>query len=122
MREMIPVARRVVGESNDFTLKMGLILAEALYRDPDATLDDLREAVMSLERLASTTRRLLGSAHPLAARVEQSLQNARAALSAREVTASGRGTTRASDVRSLCEAVEAMTLGGASETPPPGSP
>ena len=84
MREMIPVARRVVGESNDFTLKMGLILAEALYRDPDATLDDLREAVMSLERLASTTRRLLGSAHPLAARIEHILQNARAALRARE--------------------------------------
>ena len=58
--------------------------AEALCRDPDATLDDLREAVNTLEEIERTARRVLGAAHPHAKRFEQSLLNARAALRARE--------------------------------------
>ena len=54
--------------------------AEALYRDEGATLDDLREAVMTFEETARTARRVLGGTHPLTAKVEKSLQNARAAL------------------------------------------
>ncbi len=57
--------------------------AEALYRDPDATLDDLREAVSTLEETERIARRVFGSAHPLTTAIENHLQNARAALRAR---------------------------------------
>ena len=39
--------------------------AEALYKDTGATLDDLREAVTTLEKTERTARRVLGGAHPL---------------------------------------------------------
>ena len=54
------------------------------YKDPGATLDDLREAVETLEELAPYARRVLGGAHPLAGALEQHLRDARAALRARE--------------------------------------
>ena len=58
--------------------------AEALYKDDDATLDDLREAVTTLEDTAPTARRVLGGAHPLTTGIDIDLQKARAALRARE--------------------------------------
>ena len=54
LRKTIPVARRVLGEGNEITIRMGLVYAEALYEDPDATLDDLRKAVTMLEETART--------------------------------------------------------------------
>ena len=84
LRKMIPVAQRVLGEDHDHTLRSRWIYAEALYRDAAATLDDLREAVNTLEEIERTARRVLGAAHPHAKRFEQSLLNARAALRARE--------------------------------------
>ena len=58
--------------------------AEALCQDNGATLDDLREAVTLLEDLEPTARRVLGGAHPTTTGVESCLQEARAALAARE--------------------------------------
>ena len=58
--------------------------ATALYRDPCATFDDLREAVAELEETERTARRVLGGTHPLTMVIERALQNARAALRARE--------------------------------------
>ena len=52
--------------------------------DPSATLDDLREAVTTLEDTERIARRVLGGAHPLTLDTEDDLRNARAALSARE--------------------------------------
>ena len=69
---------------NEITIRMGLVYAEACYTDPSATLDDLREAVTTLEDTTRTARRVLGGAHPTAAEVEKCLQEARAALRARE--------------------------------------
>ena len=60
------------------------IYARALYEDDGATLDDLREAVTTLEDAARTARRLLGPAHPITVAIERSLKNAREALRARE--------------------------------------
>ena len=71
----MPVARRVLGDSHDITLKMRWAYAGALYHDPDATLEDLE----------GTTRRVLGGAHPVTEAVGTSLREARAALVAREV-------------------------------------
>ena len=49
--------------------------AKALYNDPDAPLDDIREAVMTLEETERIARRVLGGAHPLVARIEQDLED-----------------------------------------------
>ena len=80
MRKTMPVAQRVLGDSNDTTLRMRSIYARALLEDAGATLDDLREAVTMLEESAPIARRVLGSAHPVAAVIESSLRKARAAL------------------------------------------
>ena len=52
--------------------------------DPNATLDDLREAVNTLEDAGRIGRRVLGGAHPLTTLIERNLQKERAALRARE--------------------------------------
>ena len=56
----------------------------ALYLDPDATLDDLREAVTTLEEVERTARRVFGGAHPTTKVAVMSLEGAREALRARE--------------------------------------
>ena len=81
---MIPVARRTLGESAEITLRMSWNYARALCNDPDATLDDLLEAVTMLEDTAPTARRVLGGAYPLTADIERYLRLARDALRARE--------------------------------------
>ena len=84
LRKKIPVARRTFGESNEVTLRMRWGYAEALCRADGATLGDTREAVATLEDLERTTQRVMGGAHPTTASIGRTLQNARAALSARE--------------------------------------
>ena len=49
LRKEIPVARRVIGEDHEITLSMRWHSARALYEDDGATLDDLGEAVTTLE-------------------------------------------------------------------------
>jgi hypothetical protein len=63
---------------------MRTLYAQALYKDASATLDDLREAVTTLEEIERIARRVLGGAHPLTTDFERDLQKARAALRARE--------------------------------------
>ena len=84
MRKLIPVARRVRGESDGITLRIRMNYALALCNDPASTLDDLREAVATLEDTARTARRVFGGAHPLTTGIEVELRKARAALNARE--------------------------------------
>ena len=84
LRKLMPVARRVLGESDQLTLKMRFNYARALFEDPPATLDDLRESVTTLEDSERIIRRVLGSAHPQLTVYERFLRNARAALAARE--------------------------------------
>ena len=88
LRKTIPVARRVLGDSHVTTLHLRKVYARVLYSDPAATLDDLREAVTTLDDVATTTRRVLGSAHPKTGAIERSLQRAQAALAARETQSS----------------------------------
>ena len=64
------------------------VYARALYGDPGATLDELREAVTTLEDTERIARRVLGGAHPLVGLMEGgALRNSRAALRAREGSA-----------------------------------
>ena len=88
LRRTLPVARRVLGENHDLMLMMRWVYARALYKDPDATLDDLREAVTTLEDTERTARLVLGGAHPEAVGIEKCLRRARAALHASETQSS----------------------------------
>jgi len=98
---MAPVARRVLGEGSEITLRMRWNYAAALYQADGATLGDLREAVTKLEDTERTARRVLGGAHPFIAEIGSSLVQSRSVLRAREASESG-------DVNSMCAAVEAM--------------
>ena len=84
LRKTMRVVRRVVSENDELTLKMGWIYGQALYEDPAATLDELREAVTTLEDAERIARRVLGGAHPVAKDIEWDLRNAREQLRARE--------------------------------------
>ena len=63
---------------------MRRLYAATLYQDPGATIDDLREALNTLEEIEPTARRVLGGAHPLTMGIEKSLRAARAKLGARD--------------------------------------
>ena len=89
LRKMIPVARRFLGESHDLTLHMNKVYAVALFEDDGSTLEDLREAVGTLEDATQTARRVFGAAHPLVFTFDCALEASRAALRARE-TPSGK--------------------------------
>ena len=84
MRKTLPVARRVLGDNDEPVLRMRWCFARALYENEGATLDDLREAVTTLEDTERTARRVLGGAHPVTTGIEDRLGFARAALAARE--------------------------------------
>ena len=81
MRKTIPVAQCDVGESNELTLKMRSIYAQALYMDDGATLDDFREAVETLEDATRIARRVLGATNPITDGIERQLRASRVALS-----------------------------------------
>ena len=84
LEEIETTARRVLGEHDVLTLYMKMHHAEALYEDGGATLDDLREAVTTLEETARIARRVLGGAHPLTETIDSELEKTRAALRNRE--------------------------------------
>ena len=98
VRKIFPVARRVLGKSHELTLRASYNYAEALYKDPAATLDDLREAVTTLEDAGRIARRVFGGEHPFTEEIGGELRKSRVVLAARE-----------GDVESLREAVAAMT-------------
>ena len=77
MRRQMPVAQRVLGEGHEITLKMRWIYAQSFFLDSGATLDDLREAVTTLEEIEPIARRVLGGANPLTSAIEGNLRVAR---------------------------------------------
>ena len=88
LRKTLPVARRVLGNNSESTIRISVLYATALYEDPCATLDDLREAVAMVEHTARIGRRVFGGAHPLTGVLEYALRESRAALSSRETPSS----------------------------------
>ena len=83
LRKSIPVARRVLGETDVLTLRMRWLYAMALFEDDAATLDDLHEAVETLESVARVWTRVFGEAHPETQKAQGALEDAREALAAR---------------------------------------
>ena len=84
LRKTIPVAQRVLGANDYITLMMKMNYSQDLYQDDGATLDDLSEAVTTLEESARTARRVFGGSHPVTAEIELSLRESRVVLRARE--------------------------------------
>ena len=80
LRKLRPVARRALGDNDRLTLKMSWNYATALYMDDGATVDDLREAVTTLEDTDRIARRVMGGGHPLVESIESDLERSRAAL------------------------------------------
>ena len=80
LRKQLPVARRVLGDDDISTLRMRMTYGRALYKDDGATLDDLREAVTTLEEIERTARRVFGGTHPLTRKIEDRLRESRFAL------------------------------------------
>jgi len=80
LRKMMPVTQRVLGESHKLTLTIRKLGAMALYSDPDATLDDLRKAMNTLEEIERMARRVMGGAHPLVTEIERNLRASQDAL------------------------------------------
>ena len=99
LRKTIPVAQRVIGANHAVTLKIRWCYANALCEADGATLDDLREAVATLEDTVRIARRVFGGAHPNAVDMETSLRKSRAVFRAREATGG---------VSSLCDAMDAL--------------
>ena len=82
--KVVPVARRVLGDTHAITLGMRSNYAQTFYHADGATLGDLREAVSTLEETAPIARRVFGGAHPTTTAMEDNLRQARAHLRARE--------------------------------------
>ena len=60
--------------------------AKALYMDDAATLEDVREAVTTLEEIKPIAQRVLGGAYPTTTGIENNLRKARAKLRAQSKT------------------------------------
>ncbi len=82
LRKTTPLAQRVLGENHEDTLRLRWTYATALCVDNSATLEDLREAVTTLEDTDRIARRVFGGAHPLTVEIEGNVREARAALRA----------------------------------------
>tara|TARA_Y100000748_G_scaffold303433_1_gene308562 strand:- start:5915 stop:6523 length:609 start_codon:yes stop_codon:yes gene_type:complete len=78
LHKLLPVARRVLGDHDIITLSMRKAYARAICCDPSATLDDVCEAVSTLEDAGRIARRVLGEAHPATVDIEHHITCARA--------------------------------------------
>ena len=86
IRKTMPVAQRVLGNDDEVTLRMRVNYAQMVCKDANATLENLNEAVDTLEEIEPTVRRVFGISHPFTAMVEQTLQWSRATLRARAIS------------------------------------
>ena len=76
LRKWVPVARRVLGEGKILTLRIRQNYAIVLCMTASPTLNDLSEAVTTLEDTERIARRVLGGSHPLTITIERHLREA----------------------------------------------
>jgi len=86
LHKNIPLARRALGDNDGYTLRTRWLYAIALYSSDGAALDDLREAVTTLESVASSWKRVFGISHPETPYVQDALKEAREALARARAT------------------------------------
>ena len=79
------VARRVLGKGNIDVVRLRWSYGLFLFRSPDATLDDIREAVATMEETYGTVRRVFGAEHSYTREMDpKDIRFAQAELRARE--------------------------------------
>ena len=79
----VPVAIQVLGKEHHVTIRLRWFYCQAIYKDADATLGEVREAVTMLEDVAITSRRVFGAEHPTARGCQYALDEARLLASIR---------------------------------------
>ena len=89
LRKTLPVAGRIFGEDHIRMLEMRCLYAAASFQVDNATLDDIREAMATLEDMQRNARRVLGGAHPLVAQIASHLGDVREELDARGMSVGG---------------------------------
>ena len=77
-REIVQWAHRNPDSPHSFHIVKALM--DSLYKDPNASVEDLREAVEVFETIPATASRVLGSAHPDTKTYEKALAKAKKAL------------------------------------------
>ena len=80
LRKLIPVGRRVLGESHEQMVRMRLLYAMCLSDDDAAPRDDVAEATSQLEELLRTAQRIYGPANPLVKHIKGTLEYAQKKL------------------------------------------
>ena len=80
LHRTMPVARRVLGDTHEYTIRMRWGYARALHNDPSATLENLRDAVETFESVVRLWTRVFGAAHPETPLVQGALEMARKTL------------------------------------------
>ena len=81
MRERLPEAREALGRDHSMVLHLYLTHARNLSRNPDASREDLIEAVVTLENdTYKRSRQVLGEYHPITLDIAEQLEHARARL------------------------------------------
>lgn len=77
-REIVQWAHRNPDSPHSFHIAKALM--DSLYKDPNASVDDLREAVEVFENIPATSSRVLGTGHPDTKNYEKALAKAKKAL------------------------------------------
>ena len=80
LRKAMPVARRALGSGDRITLSLRWTYAQTFYRNGGASLDEVREAVATLEDVERTARRIFGDSYPFVLEIESELRFVRSAL------------------------------------------
>ena len=63
--EVLPRVERALGRDHNHTLELRVMRADAMYRAPDATIEDCREAEKVVTDVIRRYRRRFGDAHPI---------------------------------------------------------
>ena len=80
LRKAIPNARRTLGAEHDLTLNFRDIYGRCLYRDDNASRDDVVEAIEIFEDVQRRARRVFGPKHPNWTHLPKLLEGAREKL------------------------------------------
>ena len=78
--KLLPEARRDLGVEDDTYIRLRATYGQALLECDEASRDDVVEALAIFEDLASTIRRIYGTAHPFMPRIQADIEEARKKL------------------------------------------
>ena len=83
LRGRVLIADRFLGREKMLSLRLRWVYANSLTDSADATIDDLVEAVETLESVAKSWKRVMGERHPETVKVLNASKSARAPAPAR---------------------------------------